>query len=479
MLLTITTTYQPARDIGFVLHKNPDNVHTFDLSYGKATVYYPFATDEKCTMALMLDVDPVALVRSRKSSISQFSELSQYVNDRSYVASSLLSVTISKVFNSAFAGKCKFKPELVNQRFPLEVKLAVVPCRDGEPFIRELFEPLGYKVSVIQHPLDEMFPQWGEGIYFTVTLSHTITIRELLTHLYVLVPVFDGEKHYFVGEAEIEKLLDKGKGWLENHPAKEVIIFRYLKKKYRLAETASNLMLEPVNRSTGEGPDQEPITEPVHKEEDELEDKLSLRELRLNRVYKTFKDHGARRVIDWGCGEGRLLERLAIDVHFTEIIGIDVSRHSLKKAAERLNMEEPLDKGYRVKLFQGSLLYKDKRLEGFDGIAVIEAIEHLEQGRLNIFERLLFECAAPSIAIITTPNKEYNIKFEGFSNGQLRHSDHKFEWTRQEFKAWAAKTAEQFGYTVDIMAIGAEDAELGAATQMAVFKQTMEKQNDE
>jgi 3' terminal RNA ribose 2'-O-methyltransferase Hen1 len=465
MLLTITTTYRPAADLGFVLHKNPDKVHSFDLSYGKASVYYPEASDERCTMALMLEVDPVNLVRSRKSAVSQFSDLSQYVNDRPYVASSLLSVTISKVFNSAFAGKCKFKPHLVNQPLPVEVKLAVVPCRDGEAFIRELFEPLGYRVSVVQHPLDEHFPQWGDGIYFTLTLTHTITIKKLLTHLYVLAPVFDGEKHYYVGEAEIQKLLDKGAGWLENHPAKDIITFRYLKKKYRLAGDA-------MARMVGEGPDrEEPVNQPLPHKEEELEETISLRDLRLNAVYGAFRDCGARRVIDWGCGEGRLLELLLKDGQFIEAVGVDVSQRSLKQTAERLELDSlPEEARHRIKLFQGSLLYEDKRLQGYDAAAVIEAIEHLDPARLRVFERILFECAAPGMIVITTPNFEYNVKFEDYVPGQFRHNDHRFEWTRAQFQQWANRVAERYGYKVEFLAIGPEDENLGAPTQMGVFK---------
>ncbi len=158
MLLTITTTHQPATDLGYLLHKNPARLHSFELSFGQAHVFYPEANAERCTAALLLDVDPVGLVRNRKGPAGEGGTLDQYVNDRPYVASSLLSVAISRVLNTALGGRSKNRPELAQTAIPLQAKLSVVPCRGGEKFLRRLFEPLGYEVSAQHHSLDERFP---------------------------------------------------------------------------------------------------------------------------------------------------------------------------------------------------------------------------------------------------------------------------------------------------------------------------------
>ncbi|MDP9353246.1 MAG: 3' terminal RNA ribose 2'-O-methyltransferase Hen1, partial [Chloroflexota bacterium] len=243
MLLTITTTNQPATDLGYLLSKHPDRVQSFGLAFGKAHVFYPEATPERCTAALLLDVDPIGLVRGKPG--SEGASLEQYVNDRPYVASSLLSVALSDVFRSAMAGRSKEREALAQSPIPLQARLAVVPCRGGEAFLRRLFEPLGYAVSAERRPLDERFPEWGESPYFTVTLEATCRLSELLTHLYVLVPVLDDEKHYYVGDEEVEKLLRRGDGWLGAHPERELIVQRYLKHQKNLARTAlSRLMQE-------------------------------------------------------------------------------------------------------------------------------------------------------------------------------------------------------------------------------------------
>src|SRR5690349_1029846 len=188
MLLTITTTHRPATDLGYLLHKNPARAQSFALGFGQVHVFYPEATEERCTAALLLDVDPVGLVR--KDHGAGFT-LDQYVNDRPYVASSFLSVAIAQVFGSALAGRSKERPELAEAPLPFEARLAVLPCRGGEAFLRRLFEPLGYAVAVTRHPLDERFQEWGEGPYYTVTLRADCRLRDLLTHLYVLIPVLD------------------------------------------------------------------------------------------------------------------------------------------------------------------------------------------------------------------------------------------------------------------------------------------------
>jgi len=187
MLLTLTTTAAPATDLGYLLAKNPARLHTFDLAFGKAHVFYPEATPERCTAALMLEVDPVGLVRGRQGPAGEGGALEQYVNDRPYVASSFLSVAIARVLGSALGGRSKDRPELAQQAIPLEARVSVLPCRGGEGFLRRLFEPLGYEVAAQQHPLDETNPDWGSSRYFSVTLRATKRLADLLTHLYVLV----------------------------------------------------------------------------------------------------------------------------------------------------------------------------------------------------------------------------------------------------------------------------------------------------
>ena len=465
MLLTITTTHQPATDLGYLLHKNPARLHSFALPFGEAHVFYPEANQERCTAALLLDIDPVGLVRNRRGPSGEGGTLDQYVNDRPYVASSFLSVAISRVLGSALGGRSKDRPELAKTPIPLHAKFSVLPCRGGEGFLRRLFEPLGYAVVAERHVLDEQFPEWGESLYYTVELNGTVRLQELLTHIYVLVPVLDNEKHYWVGDDEVEKLLRHGSDWLASHPAKEEIAKRYLKYRRDLARDALARLVDE------ESPDPD-ITEVVHNSEEEaVERTLNLNEQRLSAVVAALRSANAKRVLDLGCGEGKLLRVLLADRSFEEIVGVDVSHRALQIANDRLRVERlPSRQRERIKLMQGSLMYRDRRLEGFDAAAVVEVIEHLDQPRLAAFERVLFECAKPATAVLTTPNVEYNARFETLPAGAFRHRDHRFEWTRAEFHAWADRIGERYGYRVRFLPVGPEDATLGAPTQMAIFE---------
>jgi 3' terminal RNA ribose 2'-O-methyltransferase Hen1 len=464
MLLTITTTHQPAIDLGYLLHKNPARLHTFPLAFGQTHVFYPEANTDRCTAALLLDVDPVSLVRNRRGPSGEGGTLDQYVNDRPYVASSFLSVAISRVLGSALGGRSKHRPELAQTKIPLQAKLSVVPCRGGENFLRRLFEPLGYEVVAERHPLDELFPEWGDSSYFTVQLNGEVRLQDLLTHIYVLIPVLDNEKHYWVGDDEVEKLLRHGSGWLSSHPEREEITRRYLKYRRDLAREAL------ARLNDDEAPDAD-VTERVHDSEEEAVEKtLNLNEQRLNTVVAALKSANAKRVLDLGCGEGKLLRALFADRAFDEIVGVDVSHRSLQMAQERLHLERLPDRQRaRLKLIHGSLMYRDKRLSGFDAAAVVEVIEHLDQPRLAAFERVLFEFAKPASIVLTTPNVEYNSRFETLPAGKFRHKDHRFEWTRAEFQNWAGAMADRFGYAVRFLPVGPEDSVLGAPTQMAVF----------
>ena len=464
MLLTIRTTHSPAADLGFLLHKNPARPQSFDLSFGQAHVFYPEVTDDACTAALLLDVDPVALVRGPRGAGRT---LAQYVNDRPYVASSFLSVALAQVFGSAMGGRSKERPELAEAALPLEARLEVVPSRSGAEFLRRLFEPLGYAVSLTPHPLDTEFPDWGDSPYFSVTLTGTVRLADLLTHLYVLIPTLDSGKHYAIGDEEVEKLIRKGEGWLAAHPEKETIVRRYLKGRRSLIKDA-------LAQLTGEEEPEAEAVEALHdREEEAVEKKLSLHDQRLGAVLAALKGSGAKRILDLGCGEGRLLSLLLADRQFTDILGMDVSYRTLEMAQDKLRLDRlPPMQRERITLIQGSLIYRDARLSGYEAAAVVEVIEHLDSPRLAAFARILFEFARPQTVIITTPNIEYNPKFETLPAGQFRHKDHRFEWTRAEFGSWAASVCARFGYTVRLLPIGPEDAEVGAPSQMAVFEKT-------
>ena len=123
----------------------------------------------------------------------------------------------------------------------------------------------------------------------------------------------------------------------------------------------------------------------------------------------------------------------------------------------------------RIQLFQGSLTYKDKRLEGYDAAAILEVIEHLDECRLQSFERVVFEFAKPKTIILTTPNSEYNIMFKNMVVGSMRHNDHRFEWTRKEFETWAKGVAERNNYKVEFLPVGDFDEKVGAPSQMGIF----------
>jgi 3' terminal RNA ribose 2'-O-methyltransferase Hen1 len=467
MLLEISTTHQPATDLGYLLGKNPARAQAFTLPFGIAHVFYPQATPQRCTAALLLEIDPVGLVRGRNQSEGL---LDQYVNDRPYVASSFLSVALARVFREALNGKSRDRQELADSAIPLEARINVLPCKGGESFLRRLFEPLGYALEVVGFPLDPQFPQWGQSRYFTVTLRATLPLSRLLSHLYVLIPVLDNQKHYFVDTEEMEKLLKAGDEWLPQHPERQEIVERYLKHRNKLAKEALGRLLTPEELAV------ELATERVLEPESPLEGdvlepqeaKTSLNSQRLQAVLAELRASGASTVLDLGCGEGNLLRLLVQQTQFSKIVGMDVSSKALEISARRLKFvsERPFNP---LELIQGSLTYFDSRLLGFDAAALVEVIEHLEPDRLNALERSIFGAAQPKTLVVTTPNQEYNSVWESLPAQNMRHRDHRFEWTRAEFEAWAQQMAQSYGYSVVFKTIGEVDLERGSATQMAVF----------
>lgn len=457
MLLTITTTHQPATDLGYLLHKHPASHQTFGLSVGTAHVFYPEARDDRCTAALLLDIDPIALARSAKRE-----SLRQYVNDRPYVASSFMSSAIADVFGTAMAGNCRQRPELATTAIPIVARLSALPCRGGEPLLRRLLEPLGYEIAVATHPCDERFPDWGDGRHLTVELRASIRLSELLSQLYVLIPTLDRDKHYWMGHDEVDKLVRRGGDWLVGHPDRDLIVNRYLGGLRHLTSEALERLV------AGEQPEVDDTEVDVQTEPPQ--ESVRLGEVRAQAAMAALRAAGARRVLDLGCGTGQLLRLLLKDPHFEEVVGMDVSTRALAVARDRLRLDRlPPARAARVRLLHGSLVYRDERLTGFDGAAVVEVVEHLDPSRLASFERVLFEFARPRTIALTTPNAEYNVRWETLPAGQLRHRDHRFEWNRAEFEAWAWRVGSRHGYEVRFEGIGPEDDEVGAPSQMGVF----------
>jgi 3' terminal RNA ribose 2'-O-methyltransferase Hen1 len=466
MLLTITTTHVPATDLGFLLHKHPDRAKSVALPFGQAHVFFPEATAERCTVALLVDVDAVGLVRAgRGGPGGNDTSLEHYVNDRPYAASSFLSVALNKCFGTALSGRSKERPDLVDTVMPLVATLPVVPCRGGEAVLRRLFEPLGYEVDARGLTLDEQFPEWGDSRYLKVELTAITRVRDLLEHLFVLVPVLDDDKHYWVGPDEVDKLLRRGGSWLSAHPDRELITRRYLRHDRRLTTEALARLMDD---DAPEDPDEALAAQDA--EEEVVEAPISLNEQRLQAVVAAVRASGARRVLDLGCGAGKLVGRLLQDKDIEVVLGVDASYRALEKAARYLHLDTMAPRQReRVQLVQGALTYRDGRLGGFDAATVVEVIEHLDPPRLGAFERVVFAQARPRTVIVTTPNVEYNARFENLPAGSLRHRDHRFEWARAELAGWAAAVASRHGYGVEVSGIGPEDPELGQPTQMAVF----------
>ncbi|HEY7483134.1 MAG TPA: 3' terminal RNA ribose 2'-O-methyltransferase Hen1 [Streptosporangiaceae bacterium] len=504
MLLTITTTTSPATDLGFLLYKHPDRVQAFEQSFGTAHVFYPEATADRCTAALLLDVDPVRLVKTRGRDTPDFT-LGQYVNDRAYAASSLLASAMANVFRTAMRGRCDSRPELAAAALPLELHLPALPCRGGADQAARLFEPLGWRVDARPVPLDEEFPEWGGSRYVTLTLSGERRLADALNQLYVLLPVLDDAKHYWIAPDEVDKLIRAGEGWLAAHPERAGITRRYLANRHGLVRTALARLADADDQPEDEldrGPvdEEPPVTDPTAAErgaaepgaaepgaapeaarERAAEPPAPLVERRIQAVLDVLHAEQTPRVLDLGCGSGKLLSRLLADPYFERVVGADVSHRAIALAHRRLRCADtsPLTGAYsrrgpiphdglpRLEVFQGALTYADERFRGYDAAVLMEVIEHVDPPRLPAVERVVFGDAQPRVVVVTTPNVEYNVRYEGLTG--LRHPDHRFEWTRPEFRAWGDRVAATYGYRIRYVPVGADDPDVGPPTQMGVF----------
>jgi 3' terminal RNA ribose 2'-O-methyltransferase Hen1 len=461
VLLTITTTRAPATDLGYLLHKHPDRLQTFPTAAGAAHVFYPEATAERCTAALLLEVDPIALVRGPAGRQNKPSdgELAQYVNDRPYAASSMLAVALKEAFRTALTGRCDAKPELANSRVPLSINVPALRCRGGADLATSLFQPLGWTVETTSQPLQPA--EWGASPYLDLRLTGEVRLADALNHLYVLLPVLDDAKHYWVSPEEVDKLIRAGGDWLAAHPAKELITRRYLSHQRRLTKSALARLAEADD------------TEPEELDNAVTDDDDTRKPLAVQRreaILALLRELGAKRVGDFGCGTGVLTKALLAEQHIDKVVAVDVSARALQLAARNLNLDRMPDaQRARLEIFQSALTYRDDRLTGLDAAVLMEVIEHVDPERLPALERAVFGFAAPAAVLVTTPNAEYNPHFATLAEGAKRHPDHRFEWTRAQFRVWAENAAGKHGYQVRFLPVGPEHPDAGPPTQLAVF----------
>ncbi|MCP2175044.1 3' terminal RNA ribose 2'-O-methyltransferase Hen1 [Williamsia maris] len=460
MLLTISAERSPSlptpADLGYLLHKHPDRVQPFPVYGGTAHVFYPEVSAERCTAALVLEVDPVALVRGRSGSRDGFA-LGQYVNDRPYVASSLLSVAMGKVFRSALGGRCPGHEALLASDLQLTVTVPAVP---GDPdLLRRLFSPIGWEVTASEIELDATRPEWGAAPVVSLTLNGSHRLADALSHLYVLLPVLDDAKHYWVDDDEVDKLVRAGGGWLATHPDRDLITHRYLAHQRGLTDAAMARLIDLDDR---------PVDEAL--EDHDTAPSRPLVRIRHDAVIDVVHGLQPASVADLGCGSGALLGSLLEMQGITRVIGTDVSDTSLRKAAKRLHVEQMTERQTeRLSLWLSSLQYEDERLAGVDVAILMEVIEHIDSARVPAVAANVFGAMRPGHVVLTTPNVEHNVRYPQLFDGGLRHADHRFEWTRDEFAGWASQIGDTYGYDHRLLPVGDDDGGIGPPTQMAIF----------
>jgi 3' terminal RNA ribose 2'-O-methyltransferase Hen1 len=474
MLITLTCYCRNAPEVGYLLAKNPQSIFQREFSQGTVWVYYPEVAEDHLTVALLCEIDPIALVRGPAA--LQTSD--HYVNDRPFVSSSLTSVALRTAFSTALSGRNKERPERLDERMRWVVTLPAVACDGGEDLITRLFSPLGYTLAIDRLPLDAHFSAWGPSDIFSIRLQGLQTVRDVLGHLYVLLPVLDNSKHYYVEQSETEKLLDHGRAWLPLHPERGLIAARYLRYKRPLIIslfTRLAILDTPTESEADTDVDAERGSEseaavPAEPQEQQASGRLGLHEQRLQAALEAVREAKAKSLVDLGCGEGKLLQLALREKQLSRIVGMDVSSQALARARRRLHWETMAPAmRKRIEIFQGSLLYRDSRLAGFDVAALVEVIEHLDAARLGAMERVVFEHARPLRVVVTTPNREYNVHWEQLGAGEMRHEDHRFEWTRDECRTWAERVASTYGYRFARREVGPEDPESGAPSQMVIF----------
>ncbi len=429
--------------VSYLIAKNPNNVYERNEKGFKVRLVYSIFNKEEVQFVIYVKPDPIDLVRNS----SDLLDITHYINDREFAVSSLFITAIRKALGTALNGKPDEEyQKWVEHPFDIEVAFGPVATDLRDQDVADLFEPIGYQVEI----------ERGESTIRTrssarfVKVSGRQTVQNALKHVSILIPVIDNYKHYFLDEREVEKLERYGEGWLENHPLKQLIVKRALRFNALISQSKY-------------------YEKKQHYPKQAESPKIRLNDLRYEAILNVIQTLSQKdTIVDLGAGEGRLSVQLGFLEGVKEILSIEPSNKSRLKAIERFEQVKVKEGYVEPQSLPGSLFYFDSRLQNKDIIILCEVIEHINEDRLpKIFETILHDYR-PKTLIVTTPNQEYNVLYE--MDDEMRHDDHRFEWTRAEFAQHVEGWAVSYPYQVTIRGIGEEHPIHGHPTQMAIFR---------
>ena len=495
MYLTVKAAGPHAGMISHLLAKNPHNRYERNEKGARVRLIYSAFAEEKIEFTIFATPDPIDLVKGSPHSY----DITQYINDREFVVSSLFCSYIRPALGTALNGKPKADyADWVEHVFPLEVTFGPVASNLPDAVIESLFTALGYEADIERGAAEYTFDLKSRSSVRNIRVSGQATLQQMLRQLFILMPVLDDYKHYYIGTEEIDKLQRYGEGWLQDHPQQELIIKRALRfapliADYRklagdnvqkaavnlldtnTTDTDANTLQQPGNEQITTG-----ITASQQGEADTLSSSADVQEtavppIRLNELrYQAIVDQVSslprrRSVVDFGAGEGKLSVRLAGIEGVEQVYAVEPSAYAGLRALERFGKLEREGQQIVPRLVTGSLFYRDDQWAGQDVIILCEVIEHINEHRLPQVMATLLDEYHPETLIMTTPNREYNAVYE-MEEQEIRHTDHRFEWTRAEWADHCQDWVSGRPYEVSLHGIGDISEIHGQPTQMAVFR---------
>ncbi|WP_310831561.1 3' terminal RNA ribose 2'-O-methyltransferase Hen1 [Paenibacillus pedocola] len=472
MHLIIRATGTGAGMLSHLLAKNPNNLYDRTEKEARVRIVFTVSSEEETEAVIYVTPDPIELV---KGDSSAHNDITQYINDREFVTSSLFCSYIRPALGTALNGKPKeaYMPWVGK---PLKLELTFGPVASNLPdrTLEELFTALGYEVQLERGDAEYSFALKTRSSARYIKLAGEQTLQTALQQLFVLIPALDDYKHYYISDDEVDKIRRYGAGWLEEHPQRSLILKRTL--RFAGAIKQYEAMAAKEKRSTAENSvDSEDVPAAVTVSgesavtEMQEEPKIRLNDLRYAAIAAAVEELYAKAtIVDFGSGEGKLSAKLSSVPGVREIKAVEPSAASQLRAMDRFAKLADKPGIIVPDPVTGSLFYFDESLRGKDVMILCEVIEHIDEYRLARVMENIFAEYAPKTLIVTTPNKDYNAVYE-MEQEELRHGDHRFEWGRKAFSVWCARWTETFDYTAELTGIGEGSVEFGYPTQMAIF----------